>query len=120
MADIDSIFTSNLDNSEKHARSLFGKLLISLRKNDFMKIYSLMNGVIDEKYEDNVLKLVFSDKNSYDMLNNTEDISTINKLLNEIENAVSVSLEFSENKTFDGYQFEEFLKSEFGKILTIK
>ena len=120
MADIDSIFTSNLDTSEKHARSLFGKLLISLRKNNFMKIYSLMNGVIDEKYEDNVLKLVFSDKNSCDMLNNTEDISTINNLLNEIENAVSVSLEFSENKTFDGYQVEEFLKGEVGRILTIK
>lgn len=120
MADIDSIFTSNLDNSEKHARSLFGKLLIVLRKNDYMKIYSLMSNVIDEKYNDNVLKLVFSDKNSCDMLNNTEDISTINKLLNEIENGLNVSMEFVENKTFDEYQFEEFLKNEFGKILTIK
>lgn len=120
MADINSIFTSNLDDSEKRAKSLFGKLLIALRKNNFMKIYSLMNNVIDEKYVDNVLKIIFSDKNSCIMLNNVDDISTINKLLNDIENGLNVSLEFEETKSFDEYQFEDFLKNEFGKILTIK
>lgn len=120
MADINSIFTSNLNDSQKHARSLFGKLLISLRKNDYMKIYSLMSNVIDQKYENNVLKLVFSDKNSYELLNNNEDILNINKLLNEIEDALTIAFECGESKGFDEYQFEEYLKNEFGKILTIK
>ena len=48
------------------------------------------------------------------------DLGDVDYGLTAIENGINVSLEFAENKTFDGYQLEEFLKSEFGKILTIK
>lgn len=120
MADLNTIFTSNLDENQKHAKLLFGKLLVSLRKNNYMKMYSLMPGVSDQKYDGHVLTLVFSDKNSYVMLNNAGDIADMDTLMNEIESGVKIALECDEQKVFDEYQFEEYLKSEFGKILTIK
>lgn len=120
MADINSIFKSDLDENQKHARLLFGRLLISLRNNDYMKIYSLMSGVSDQKFDGSVLTLVFSDNNSYLMLNNSGDIEDINSLLDSIESGVKIKLESSNAKEFDEYKFEEYLKEEFGKILTIK
>lgn len=120
MADINSIFKSDLDENQKHARLLFGKLLISLRNNNYMKIYSLMSGVSEQKFAGNVLTLVFSDNNSYLMLNNNGDIEDINSLLDSIENGVKIKFESSNTKGFDEYKFEEYLKEEFGKILTIK
>lgn len=120
MADINSIFTSNLNEDEKRAKSIFGKLLLALRKNDYMRIYSLMSGVADQKYCGNVIKLIFSDNNSYLMLNNKGDIEDMNRLLNDIENGLHVELVSLNEKTFDEYQFEEYLKNEFGKMVTIK
>lgn len=120
MADINSIFTSDLDENQKHARLIFGKLLLALRKNNYMKIYSLMSGVSDQEYINGVITLVFSDNNSYLMLNNNGDIADINTLLDGIESGTKVQLKCSAEKGFDEYQFEEYLKEEFGKILTIK
>lgn len=120
MTDIDAIFKSNLNDSQKKARSIFGKLLISLRKNDYMKIYSLLGAVVDQNLKDNVITLVFSDNNSYLMLNNSGDIGDINLLLNNIQDGLKVELKCASEKNFDEYQFEQFLKEEFGKILTIK
>lgn len=120
MTDINSIFKSDLDEGQKHARSIFGKLLLSLRRNNYMKIYSLMSGVSGWEYENNVITLIFSDNNSYLMLNNNGDIEDINKLLNDIENNLKVQFKCNAEKTFDEYKFEEYLKEEFGKIVTIK
>lgn len=120
MASIDDIFKSELSENEKLAKSYFGKLLISLKKHDDMKIYSLMSGVSDMKLEENVLKLIFSDKTSYDMLNNENDLSKINELLNSLKDGLKVKFDLLESKAFDEYKFTEYLKSEFNKILTIK
>lgn len=120
MADIDTIFKSKLSENEKRAKSIFGKLLLLLRKNNCMKMYSLMSGVSEQKYSDNVITLVFSDNSSYLLLNNKEDIADLNKYLNEIEEGLRVELQESGEKTFDEHQFEEYLKKEFGSIVTIK
>lgn len=120
MADIDNIFTSELNENEKHAKSIFGKLLLLLRKNNCMKIYSLMSGVSEQTYSNNVITLVFSDNSSYLLLNNTDDLADLNGYLNEIEEGLKVELKVSGEKTFDEHQFEEYLKDEFGKIVTIK
>lgn len=120
MANIDAIFKSDLSENEKHAKSIFGKLLLLLRRNNFVRIYSLMSSVSAQNYADNVITLIFSDNSSYLMLNNKEDIANINKLLGEIEEGLSVELKTSGEKTFDEYKFEEYLKAEFGKIVTIK
>lgn len=120
MANIESIFTSDLDENSKRAKSIFGKLLISLRKNDYIKLYSLMSGVSDTKFEDNVIKLVFSDNTSHEMVNNSSDIAVLSELVAQIDSTLKLQIESSGEKSFDEHKFTEYLKDEFGKILTIK
>lgn len=120
MANFESIFTSDLDENSKRAKSIFGKLLISLRKNDYMKLYSLMSGVSDTKYEDNAIKLVFSDNTAYEMVNNSSDIAVLSELVANIDSTLKLQIESSGEKSFDEHKFTEYLKDEFGKLLTIK
>ena len=120
MANFDEIFKSDLTEQDKLAKSIFGKLLILLRKNNHMKLYSLMNGVSDTKMQDNVIKLIFDDKIAYDMANNPNDLETLKSLLGDIDKGLSLKIENGQAKTFDEYKFVEYLKDEFGKILTIK
>ena len=121
MTDINSIFKSELTDEQKKAKSLFGKLLIALRSQNHMRIYSLMNGVIDTNIRDNVIVLRFEDKTSYALINNLDDINCINSILKKKKKKeYQVEFDMQENNDFDIYKFEEFLKSEFGRILTIK
>ena len=120
MANFDEIFKSDLTEQDKLAKSIFGKLLILLRKNNHMKLYSLMNGVSDTKMQDNVIKLIFDDKIAYDMANNPNDLETLKSLLGDIDKGLSLKIENGQAKTFDEYKFVEYLKDEFGKILAIK
>ncbi len=120
MVNIDAIFVSQLDDNQKHAKSVFGKLLLALRKNNSMRVYALMGSVVDQRYDGKYITIVFSDKNSYLMLNNNGDISDINAMLDDIEKGLTVKFEYIESKEFDEYKFEQYLASEFGKIVTIK
>ena len=120
MANLDNIFTSDLDENKKRSKMLFGKLLLSMRKNNHIRLYSLMSEVLDTDLVDNALLLIIGDKSTYEMISNKADIETLNQELHMIENGVSIELKCEEKKKFDLYQFEEFLKREFGKILTIK
>lgn len=118
--DYNQIFKSELNENQKRVEMVFGKLLINLRKNNYMKIYSLMSGVSDKNIVDNVINLVFADKTAYEMLNNKEDIESISTILKTIEPQLKCELKLVEQKTFDEYKFVSFLKSEFSNILTIK
>ena len=121
MSDLDKIFEkSNLDENKKKSKTIFGKLLINLRKNNHIKLYSLMSSVVDTDLEGDNFKLTFLDKASFDLINNKNDIDIINDILKDIEDNVSVLLLFDRDKVFDVYKFKEYLKKEFGRILTIK
>lgn len=121
MASLDNIFEkSDLSESKKKSKMIFGRLLISLRKQNAIKLYSLLGSVADTDIEKDKLILSIKDKASYDMLNNIHDIEVINGILKKIDNALFIELVSLEKNHLDEYKFEEFLKSEFGKILTIK
>lgn len=121
MASLDDIFTSsNLDENKKKAQMIFGRVLINLRKSNKIKLYSMLGGVSDKNIEDNVLKLVFSDNTAYDMLNNTTDITTLKEIVKSIDSTLDIQLVGGEKEVFDLHAFENFLKEEFGKMLTIK
>jgi hypothetical protein len=121
MANIDAVFTkSNLDESRKMAKMLFGRLLIALRKSNHIKLYSLLESVVDSNYHDNVFELTLSDKVAFDMINNKSDIEVLVTTLATIQNGARLSLMCSGKEPFDVYKFESRLKEEFGKILTIK
>ncbi|MGN0960726.1 MAG: hypothetical protein ACI4PF_00835 [Christensenellales bacterium] len=119
--DLDNVFVkSNLDENKKKAKMIFGKLLINLRKSNHIKLYSMLESVVDANIEDNVIKLLFSDKSSFDMLNNTNDLGVLKENINAIQNGLGLSINCDAKEEFDTYKFETFLKQEFGKLLTIK
>lgn len=121
MTDFDKIFQkSNTDESVKKGKMLFGRLLIKLRGNSSYKLYSLLESVENSRLEDNVLNIVLTDKTSYEMINNKSDIDALNKTLDTIQSGVTIQMTCEEKQVFDLFKFEERLKNEFGRILTIK
>ena len=121
MATLDDIFTkSNLEESKKKAKMLFGRLLIALRKSNHIKLYSLLESVEDSDIIEDKLTLTLSDKVAYEMMNNNNDLSVLNDLITQIQNGLKIALNCSGKDPFDMFKFESKLKNEFGKLLTIK
>ena len=121
MAGLDDIFVkSNLDENVKKAKMFFGRMLINLRKNNRIKLYSLLESVSDTKLIDNVMQITLSDKTAYDMINNGDDINVLRDALRTIQDGLDIEVLCDGKEEFDVYKFETFLKSEFGKLLTIK
>jgi len=121
MASVDSIFEkSDISESKKKSQMLFGRLLISLRKQGAIKLYSLLGSVSDTDLIKDNLILFIKDKTSYEMLNNPHDLQELNNALLNIESGYSIEFRSLEETHLDEYKFVEFLKEEFGKILTIK
>lgn len=121
MATLDDIFTkSNLEESKKKAKMLFGRLLISLRKTNHIKLYSLLESVENSDIVEDKLTLTLSDKVAYEMMNNNNDLSVLNDLITQIQNGLKIALNCSGKDPFDVFKFESKLKNEFGKLLTIK
>lgn len=121
MTNLDAIFTkNNLEESKKKAKMLFGRLLISLRKSNHIKLYSLLESVEESGINEDKLLLTLSDKVAYEMINNINDIGVLNDALKELKSGLSIDLKCSGKEELDIFKFEERLKKEFGKILTIK
>jgi hypothetical protein len=121
VATLDSIFQkSNLAESKKAAKMLFGKLLISLRKSNHIKLYSMLESVGDMDIVDGVLKLTLADRTTYEMIDNKDDYAVLNKEVDTLRPGTIVELACNGRRAFDPYQFETRLFNEFGKILTIK
>lgn len=121
MSGLDEVFTkSNLNESKKKAKMIFGKLLINLRKNNRIKLYSLLESVVDTDINNNVIILTFSDRSSYDMIKNNTDMAILKDIISSLEEGLDIDIACNAKEEFDLYKFEMFLKDEFGKILTIK
>jgi len=120
VANIDAVFEkSNLEESQKQAKRMFGKMLIYLRKNNHIKLYAMLESVNDMNIVDNVLKLTLSDRTAYDMITNKEDLNHLCNAASSVISDTKVELYCNGAKVFDMHQFESKLQNEFGKILTI-
>ena len=121
MASLDDIFTkSNLDENKKKSKMLFGRLLINLRKTNHIKLYSLLESVNETDMTEDKIILTLSDKVSFDMINNKNDIAELTEIMNSIQEGFKVELTCNGKEPFDKFKFEQFLKDEFGNLLTIK
>lgn len=121
MATIDDIFTkSNLDESKKKAKMLFGRILINLRKTNHIKLYSLLESVNESDIQKGVLEISLSDKTAFDMINNKDDLQLLNDTLAGIDPSLGIKVNCSGKEPFDMFKFEGKLREEFGKLLTIK
>ena len=121
MANLDEIFTkSNLDESKKKAKMMFGRILINLRKTNHIKLYSLLESVNETDIKNGILEITLSDKTAFDMINNKNDLGLLKETLQLIDKSLDVSVLCNGKEPFDMFKFESRLKQEFGKILTIK
>ncbi len=121
MASIDTLFQkTNLEESKREGKMLFGRMLISLRKNNHIKLYAMLESVDDMDIVDGVLKLTMSDRTAYEMINNKEDLEALEKEVGLLKAGTKVELNCNGTKAFDIFDFENRLINEFGKKLTIK
>ena len=121
MATFDEIFTkSNLEESKRKAKMLFGRILISLRKNNHIKLYSLLESVNETDIKNGEFQIVLSDKTAFNMMNNNTDLAVLQDTLNTVQEGLVVKVSCNGKEPFDMQGFEHKLKEEFGKLLTIK
>ena len=121
MASIDTLFKkTNLEESKREGKMLFGRMLISLRKNNHIKLYAMLESVQEMDIVDGVLKLTLSDRTAYEMINNKEDLSALEKAVSGLREGTKIELLCNGTKAFDIFDFENRLINEFGKKLTIK
>lgn len=121
MASIDTLFQkTNLEESKREGKMLFGRMLISLRKNNHIKLYAMLESVEDMDIVEGVLKLTMSDRTAYEMINNKEDLLALETSVSALRPDTKVELLCNGTKAFDVFDFENRLINEFGKKLTIK
>lgn len=117
--ELDKLFVSDLDEEKKKSKRYLGRLLLRLKKDNCIKLYSLMGSVIDSDIKDGKFMMKLSDKVSFDMINSS-DKELILSIINEFESGLGLDITFDEKNVFDAHTFKNFLKDEFGKLLTIK
>lgn len=121
MASIDTLFQkTNLEESKREGKMLFGRMLISLRKSNHIKLYAMLESVEEMDLVDGTLKLTMSDRTAFEMINNKEDLLALEQGVSSIKAGTKVELLCNGTKAFDIFEFENRLINEFGKKLTIK
>ena len=121
MASIDTLFQkTNLEESKREGKMLFGRMLISLRKSNHIKLYAMLESVEEMDLVDGTLKLTMSDRTAFEMINNKEDLLALEQEVSFIKAGTKVELLCNGTKAFDIFSFENRLINEFGKKLTIK
>lgn len=121
MASIDTLFQkTNLEESKREGKMLFGRMLISLRKNNYIKLYAMLESVEEMDIAEGVLRLTMTDRTAYEMINNKEDLASLEKVVSSLRAETKVELLCNGTKAFDIFDFENRLINEFGKKLTIK
>lgn len=121
MASIDTLFQkTNLEESKREGKMLFGRMLISLRKNNYIKLYAMLESVEEMDIAEGVLRLTMTDRTAYEMINNKEDLASLEKVVSSLRAETKVELLCNGTKAFDVFDFENRLINEFGKKLTIK
>ncbi len=117
----DKIFTkTNTNENKKKAQMYFGRLLIKLRSENHIKLYSLMESVTTTDLVGNMLKVNLADGGAYAMLSDPKDVAIIDGILDGIERGLRLELTTTGKRTLDVEKFEDYLKEEFGKIVVIK
>lgn len=117
----DKIFTkTNIDENKKKAKMYFGRMLIKLRSENHIKLYSLMESVTTTDLVGSELWVNLADGGAYAMLSDPKDIAIFDGILNSIEGGLRLRLTTTGTKTLDVARFEDYLKKEFGKIVVIK
>ena len=99
-------------------KTLFGKLLVNLRKQNEIMLIALLGEHTNFNLNGNTLTLISKKEAEYKALTKEENLTILNKIMNEIKSGYSVKVEYKEEKVEK--TIEELLKEKFGDDITIK
>ena len=94
-------------------KTIFGKLLVNLRKMNEVMLISLLGENTDYKLKQNVLNLISCNETEYNTLIKQQNLKTLNLAIKEIDEQFSVNIEYKEKQLEKSV--EEVLKEKFGK-----
>ena len=109
-----------LNNPTEQAddKTLFGKLLVSLRKQNEIMLIALLGENTNFNLSGNTLTLISKKEAEYTALTKEENLKILNRTMNEIKSGYAVKVEYKEEKVEKS--IEEILKEKFGDDITIK
>lgn len=98
---------------ELQDKTIFGKLLVSLRKLNEVMLISLLGENTDYKLEGNTLHLISTNEIEFNTLSKAGNIKTLNQAISGINENLRVEVEYKEKP--QEKSVEEVLKEKFGK-----
>lgn len=102
---------------QSEEKTIFGKLLVALRKANEVMLISLLGENTKYKLENNVMHLISHNEMEFNMLNKAINLATLNNAINQINEQFSVVVEYKE--TPKSKSVEEVLKEKFGNDIKI-
>ena len=99
-------------------KTLFGKLLVNLRKQNEVMLIALLGEYTNFSLEGNVLTLISSKEQEYKALTRPENLNILNKALADIKSGYSVRVEYKEEKVEKSV--EDILREKFGNDINFK
>ncbi len=98
-------------------KTIFGKLLVSLRKMNEVMLISLLGENTEYKLSGHTLKLVSNNEVEFNTLNKQQNIKTLNAAIKQIDEQFEVVVEYKEK--LHEKSVEEVLKEKFGNDIKI-
>lgn len=99
-------------------KTLFGKLLVSLRKQNEVMLIALLGENTNFSLQDKVLTLISNHEQEFNALTKPDNIKILNDTMNEIKNGYSVKVEYKEEKIEKSV--EDILREKFGDDINFK
>lgn len=98
-------------------KTLFGKLLVNLRKKNEVMLIALLGENTNFGLENNILTLTSNNEQEYKTLTKPQNIKILNDCMSEIKSGVTINVVLKQEKK--ELTVEEILKEKFGKDLKI-
>ena len=110
------VLTNPTDQTDD--KTLFGKMLVSLRKQNEIMLIALLGENTNFALNDKVLTLISKKEAEFKALTKPENLKVLNETMESIKHGYSVSVELKEEKVEP--TIEELLKEKFGDDITFK
>lgn len=99
-------------------QTIFGKMLVELRKQNEMMLIALLGEHTDFTFENNVLTLTSHNEQEYKTLSKPDNINVLNKTLDSIQSGAKINVVYTQEKKDP--TVEDLLREKFGDDIKIK
>ena len=108
----------NNPKEQLSGQTIFGKLLVELRKQNEMMLIALLGEHTDFTFENNVLTLTSHNEQEYKTLLKLDNINVLNKTLDSIQSGAKINVVYTQEKKAP--TVEDLLREKFGDDIKIK